>query len=400
MSIEARQGVVSGRKLGVFGALMLCVAVVVVVTGIASREKGNADLQAATEVMAIPTVAVTQPSTRALKSALEIPGRLEAYSRAPIYARVSGYVKTWSADIGAQVKAGQLLAEIEAPDLDQQLLQARADLASAESAATLSEATLTRRKSLVASNFVSAQEIDERTADLRNRKAAVKAQSANVERLEALAGYKKIVAPFDGVVTARDTDLGALITGGAGSGPPMFVVSDITRLRVYVNVPQSYVPMVKIGAKATLTTPEYPTRPFTATVEASSQVVDVATGTTRMQLALDNKNRELMPGSYASVRIDLERETQPLHIPASALIFDAKGLRVATVDLQDRIAFRQVTIARDLGRDIEIASGLSADDRVIVTPPDGVAEGDQVRVTGGGGDGKPAAMNAKPHDKG
>src|SRR5262249_49683227 len=199
-------------------------------------------------------------------------------------------------DIGAKVKAGQVIAESEAPDLDQQLLQARADLASQEASARLSEATLTRRKSLVASNFVSAQEIDERTADLSNKKAAVKAGQANVERLEALAGYKKITVPFDGIVTARDTDVGALINAGGGSGPAMFVISDVGKLRVYVNVPQSYVPAIKIGAKAIITVPEYPNRSFPATVEASSQAVDVSSGTTRMQLGLDNAGGELMPG--------------------------------------------------------------------------------------------------------
>ena len=194
-----------------------------------------------------------------------------------------------------------MIAEIEAPDLDQQLLQARADLASQQASAKLSEATLTRRKSLIASNFVSMQEIDERTADLSNKKAAVNSGQANVERLEALAGYKKITVPFDGVVTARDTDVGALINAGGGTGPAMFVISDISKLRVYVNVPQSYVPAIKIGAKAVISMPEYPNRTFAATVEASSQSVDVGSGTTRMQLALDNAKGELMPGGYANV---------------------------------------------------------------------------------------------------
>ena len=173
-------------------------------------------------------MAVVLPDARVLNATIDLPGRLEAYSRAPIFARVSGYLKSWNVDIGAQVKAGQVIAEIEAPDLDQQLLQARADLASQQASAKLSEATLTRRKSLIASNFVSMQEIDERTADLSNKKAAVNSGQANVERLEALAGYKKITAPFDGVVTARDTDVGALINAGGGAGPAMFVVSDIS----------------------------------------------------------------------------------------------------------------------------------------------------------------------------
>ena len=294
---------VSRRKLGIFAVVALIGAGLIVATGIRAREDQGSKLKEWTDNQAVPSVAVALPNARALNPTLDLPGRLEAYYRAPIFARVSGYLKSWSADIGAKVKAGQVIAEIEAPDLDQQLLQARADLASQQASARLSEATLNRRKTLVASNFVSAQEIDERTADLSNKKAAVNSGQANVERLEALAGYKKITVPFyDGVITARDTDVGALINAGGGSGLAMFVVSDITKLRVYVSVPQNYVPSIKIGAKAVLTMPEYPNRTFPATVEASSQSVDVSSGTTRMQLALDNANGELMPGGYANAR--------------------------------------------------------------------------------------------------
>jgi len=376
---------VSRRKLSIFGIIAGIAAVLIVITGIRAREDSGVKLREWTDNQAIPTVAVTLPDAKVLNATLDLPGRLEAYQRAPIYARVSGYLKGWSADIGAQVKAGQVIAEIEAPDLDQQLLQARADLTSQQASAKLSEATLTRRRSLLASNFVSMQEIDERTADLSNKKAAVNSGQANVERLEALAGYKKITVPFDGVVTARDTDVGALINAGGGTGPAMFVVSDISKLRVYVNVPQSYVPAIRIGAKAIISMPEYPTRTFAATVEASSQSVDVSSGTTRMQLALDNAKSELMPGGYANVKLSLQRDAVPLHIPASALIFNQNGLRVATVGPDDKVLFKTVTIARDLGRDIELASGVTADDRIIIAPPDGIADGDQVRVAAGKG---------------
>ena len=389
---------VSGRKLGIFGVLAGLAAVLVVVTGIRAREDASAKLREWTDDQAIPTVAVVAPDARALSPTFDLPGRLEAYYRAPIFARVNGYLKSWSVDIGARVKAGQVIAEIEAPDLDQQLLQARADLASQQASAKLSEATLTRRKTLIASNFVSMQEIDERTADLSNKKAAVNSGQANVERLEALAGYKKITVPFDGVVTARDTDVGALINAGGGSGPAMFVVSDITKLRVYVNVPQSYVPAIRIGAKAVITMPEYPNRTFAATVESSSQSVDVNSGTTRMQLGLDNSGGELMPGGYANVRLSLQREGVPLHIPASALIFNQNGLRVATVGSDDKVLFKTVTMARDLGREIELASGLAPEDRIIVAPPDGIADGDQVRVAGAKG--RPAKVSEKQDVKG
>jgi RND family efflux transporter MFP subunit len=389
---------VSRRQLGIFGIVAGLVAVIAVVTGIRAREDSSAKLREWTDNQAIATVAVVLPDAKVLSASIDLPGRLEAYYRAPIFARVSGYLKSWSADIGAKVKAGQVIAEIEAPDLDQQLLQARADLASQEASAKLSEATLTRRKSLIASNFVSMQEIDERSADLSNKKAAVKSGQANVERLEALAGYKNITVPFDGVVTARDTDVGALINAGGGSGPAMFVVSDVSKLRVYVNIPQSYVPAIKIGAKAVISMPEYPNRTFDATVEASSQSVDVGSGTTRMQLALENPNGELMPGGYANVRMSLQRDAVPLHIPASALIFNQSGLRVATVGPDDKVLFKAVTIARDLGRDIELGSGLSADDRVIVAPPDGLSDGDPVRVAGSKA--KPATVSEKQDVKG
>ena len=400
MPTEPRQPV-SRRKLGIFGLAAVIGAGLIVATGIRAREDSDAKLKEWTDAQAIPSVAVALPSGRALSPTIDLPGRLEAYSRAPIFARVNGYVKSWSADIGAKVKAGQVIAEIEAPDLDQQLLQAKADLASQQSSARLSEATLNRRKTLLASNFVSMQEIDERTADLANKKAAVNSGQANVERLEALAAYKNITAPFDGVVTSRETDVGALINAGGGAGPAMFVVSDITKLRVYVNVPQNYVPAIRIGAKAVLTMPEYPNRTFAATVEASSQSVDVASGTTRMQLALDNANGELMPGGFANVRLPLQRDAVPLHIPASALIFNKDGLRVATVGPDDKVLFKIVTIARDLGKEIELASGLAAEDRIIVAPPDGIADGDQVRVVGAGNkDGKPATASEKQDVKG
>jgi membrane fusion protein, multidrug efflux system len=381
---------VSRWKLGLFGLVAGIALVFAVVTGIRAREDSETKLKEWTDDQAIPTVAVTLPDAKVLHATLDLPGRLEAYYRAPIFARVSGYLKSWSADIGTHVKAGEVMAEIEAPDLDQQLLQARADLTSQQASAALSEATLNRRKTLIASNFVSMQEIDERTADLNNKKAAVKSGEANVERLEVLAGYKKITAPFDGVVTARDTDVGALINAGGGGGTPMFVVSDIKKLRVYVNVPQNYVPAVKMGAKAIISAPEYPNRTFTATVEASAQSVDVGSGTTRMQLGLDNANGELMPGGYASVKLNLQRDTVPLHVPASAVIFDQSGLRVATVGADDKVKFKRVTIARDLGRNIELGSGLSAQDRVIVAPPDGLADGEQVRIAGAKGNGKDA----------
>jgi RND family efflux transporter MFP subunit len=375
---------VSRRKLGAAGAVVAVGLGVIVVTGITARQKGDAHLREWTDAQAVPTVAVAPPDAKLLVTTINLPGRLEAYYRAPIFARVSGYVKSWTVDIGAKVRSGDVLAEIEAPDLDQQLLQARADLLNAQAAARLSEATLKRRQTLLTQNFASQQDIDERTADLNSKTALVKASQANVDRLEVLASYKKLTAPFDGIVTARDTDVGTLINSGGG-GAPMFVISDIRKLRVYVNVPQTFVPLVKVGTRATISLPEYPSRSFQAVVESASQSIDSATATSRMQLGVPNEAGELLPGSTGTVRLELTNDAQPLHIPASALIFDQSGLRVATVGPGDKVVFRKVTIARDLGREIEIASGLNADDRVILSPPDGLNEGDPVRVAGATG---------------
>ena len=398
MPTETRMPV-SRRKLGIFAVLAVAGALTLVVSGIRAREDTDAKLKEWTDDQAVPPVAVIYPDPGALTATIDLPGRLEAYYRAPIFARVQGYLKSWNADIGAKVKSGDVIAEIDAPDLDQQLLQARADLANQQASAKLSEVTLARRKTLIASNFVSMQEIDERTADLSNKNAAVNSSQANVERLEALAGYKKITVPFDGIVTARNTDVGALINAGGGSGPPMFIISDIKKLRVYVNVPQTFVPMVKIGGVAKIVVPEYPTRTFEATVEASSQAVDVTSGTTQMQLGLDNAAGELMPGGFANVKIVLQRgDSVPLHIPSSALIFDQKGLRVATVTSDNKILFKPVTIARDLGREIELAGGVTVEDRVISAPPDGIVDGDPVRVVDTKG--RPATATVKQGKKG
>jgi len=397
MPTESRSPV-SRRKLGIFSIVAVIAALMLVVSGIRAREDSSAKLREWTDNQAIPPVAVIYPDPGVLSATIDLPGRLEAYYRAPIFARVNGYLKSWRADIGARVKAGEVIAEIDAPDLDQQLLQARADLANQQASAKLSEVTLARRKTLIASNFVSMQEIDERTADLSNKNASVNASQANVERLEALAGFKKITVPFDGIVTARATDVGALINAGGGSGPPMFVVSDIGKLRVYVNVPQTYVPAIRIGAKAVISVPEYKDRTFDAMVEASAQSVDVNSGTTQMQLALDNAAGELMPGAFTNVRLNLQRDGVPLNIPASALVFDQNGLRVATVGPDDRVLFKTVKIARDLGRNIELASGVSLEDRIINTPPDGIVDGDQVRVVSTKG--RPATVSAKQGEKG
>jgi RND family efflux transporter MFP subunit len=294
---------------------------------------------------------------------------------------VGGYLKEWTADIGTAVKSGQLLAEIDAPDLDQQIMQAEAAVASAQANLSLSKATLERGHSLIASGSVSKQDMDQRQADAANKQGLLRAAQANYDRLKVLETFKRITAPFDGLVTARNTDVGMLINAGGG-GSPMFVVSDTARLRAYVNVPQNYVPSIKIGTKAQISVPEYPGRNFPATVEASSQSVDASSGTTRMLLVVDNAQGELMTGAFANVSFELPHPEIAVNVPASALIFDESGLQIATVDSNNRVVLKAVTISRDMGKVVEIGSGLTAEDRVITSPPDGIASGDAVRIVG------------------
>ena len=393
MSLDPARPVVSRRGLRLAAIAVAAVVVFLVVQGIATRKMADARLSEWTESQAIPVVAVARPDTRGKQATIELPGRLEAYSQAQIYARVSGYIKDWKVDIGAPVKTGQLLAEIDAPDLDQQIMQAEADVTSAQANATLSKANLERGQSLIQSGTVSKQDLDQRTADFANKQGLVKSAQANRDRLRVLEKYKRITAPFDGLVTARATDVGALINAGSGGGPALFVISDTSKLRLYVNVPQSYVPSIKIGAKAQISVPEYPGRNFAATVEASAQSVDIGSGTTRMLLIVDNADGELMTGAFANVHLDLSTPDTAINVPASALIFNQNGLRIATVGADDRVVLKAVTIARDLGKEVEIASGLSANDRVMTAPPDGIASGDQVRVAGAPG--APETANAK-----
>jgi RND family efflux transporter MFP subunit len=396
MSPDPVQSVLSRRGLRITAIAAVAIAAVIVVQGITTRKMANARLSEWTEDRALPVVAVAIPDTTGKRTTIDLPGRLEAYSQAQLFARVSGYIKEWSVDIGAPVKVGQLLAEIDAPDLDQQIMQAEADVASAQANAALSTATLARGQSLMTSGSVSKQDLDQRSADSANKQGLVRSVQANLDRLRVLEKYKRITAPFDGLVTGRVADVGTLINAGAGGGPALFVVSDVTKLRAYVNVPQNYVPSIKMGTQAQISVPEYPGRSFPATVEASAQSVDAASGATRMLLLVANPGGELMTGAFANVHLELSAPDTAINVPASALIFNQDGLRIATVGADDRVVLKTVTISRDLGKEVEIASGLSADDRVIASPPDGIASGDMVRIAGSAGTlGAPEAASAK-----
>jgi RND family efflux transporter MFP subunit len=368
------------RKFFLVGGGFALLAVAVVAYGIGTRQAQNSHLQDATEAQAAPVVALVTPTSASNNSGLDLPGRLEAYIQAPIYARVPGYLKSWKHDIGAKVKAGEVLAEIDTPDLDQQLAQGRADLNVARANAKLAQIGAERWQSLASTDAVAKQDVDQRTFTWNANMAQVKAAQANVDRLVAMEGFKRLSAPFDGIITARATDIGALINVGAAGGAQLFVVSETEKLRVYVNVPQNYVPSVPPGTKATIDVPEHPGKTYSGTVEYSSQAVNPSSGTTLMQLIVDNGAGELMPGDYASIHLQMAGAAHVLSVPASALIFDAKGLSVATVEAGNRVLLKPVSIARDLGTVVELASGISPTDRVIQNPPDGIGNGVLVRL--------------------
>ena len=388
------------QRLRWVGGAFLLVAVAIVAQGMVSRAAQSARLHELTEAQAVPTVAIVTPTPAQDHAGLVLPGRLEAYIRAPIYARVPGYLKSWQHDIGEKVKAGDLLAEIDTPDLDQQLKQARADLSVAKANAKLAQISAERWQSLAGTDAVAQQDVDQRTFTLNANIAQVTAAQANVDRLVAEQGFQHLLAPFNGVVTARETDIGALINVGAAGGAELFVVSDTSKLRVYVNVPQNYVPSVPPGTQATIRVPEHPDRTYSGTVEASAQAVNSNSGTTLMQLIVDNSAGEMMPGDYASIHLQMAATSHVLRVPSTALIFDAKGLSIATVGSDNRVLIKPVSLERDLGTAVEIASGLEPSDRVIENPPDGIRTGAPVRLTGVGTLDADARQVRHPNEKG
>jgi RND family efflux transporter MFP subunit len=385
------------RRIGAVGALA---AIAIIAYGLASRASETSRQRHLTEAQAVPTVAIVAPAGVENHTGLDLPGRLQAFITAPIYARVPGYLKDWKHDIGGKVKAGDLLAEIDTPDLDQQLMQARAALSVAEANAKLAQITAERWQSLANTDAVAKQDVDQRTFTWNANIAQVKAAQANVDQLVAEEGFKRLIAPFDGIVTERDTDIGALINVGASGGQQLFVVSETGKLRIYVNVPQNYVPSVPPGTKATISVPEHPDRTYAGTVEASAQSVNPTTGTTLMQIIVDNSAGEMMPGDYASIHLQIAAAPHVLSVPSSALIFDAKGLSIATVDAGNRVVLKPVSIQRDLGAIVELASGLSPNDRVIANPPDGIGNGTEVRLAGAASNAATAGQAKSKNEKG
>jgi RND family efflux transporter MFP subunit len=353
-----------------------------VIWGISSRREANAQLAQETHELAIPTVMVVHPKSVAPQQEIVLPGDMQPYTDAPIYARTNGYLKSWHVDIGAHVKAGQLLAEIDAPEIDQQLEQARADLATAGANLRLAEITATRYKDLMKTESVSQQDVDNATGNLEARRTTVESAKSNVRRLEEMQSFKKIYAPFNGLITARNTDIGALIDSGSGGGPAreLFHIAAVQRLRVYVNVPQIYSPDVQPGLRAELVLSEYPGRRFEGTLVRNSGSISDATRTLLTEIDVDNSSGELRPGSYVEVHLKLPTSVTTFTLPVNTLIFRAAGMQVATVKDGKTITFVPITPGRDFGTEMEILAGLKAEDSVVINPLDSLTNGQDVRL--------------------
>jgi RND family efflux transporter MFP subunit len=365
------------------GALLaigvLLIAALVVVSGIVPRLRARQALQDETARAAAPVVTVIRPTLGAPSEEVVLPGSIQAFVDAPIYARTSGYLKRWYFDIGAHVKQGQLLAEIESPEVDQQLAQAREDLNTAEANLKLAQITATRYTDLFKTDSVAKQDVDNAVQNAAARESAVNAAKANVSRLEQMVGFEKVYAPFTGVVTARNTDTGQLIQSGSSQNRELFHVASIDRLRVFVNVPQAYSHETRPGLNADVTLPEMPGRRFPGTLVRISDSFDPATRTLLVELDVPNKDDQLFPGAFAEVHFKIKSRTGTLIIPATSLIFRSQGLRVPVVR-DGKTLLLPVTTGRDFGNTVEVLTGLTLDAQVVANPPDSLVEGEAVRV--------------------
>jgi RND family efflux transporter MFP subunit len=361
------------------GTILLLAAIGAAVWGVSTRTRALGEVTQETREMAVPTVAVTTPQQAAPQQEIVLPGTMQAFADAAVYARVNGYLKRWTADIGARVQKGQLLAEIDTPELDQQLMQARADLATAEANARLAQTTAERYRDLIKTDSVSRQDLDNANGNLEAKLAAVESARAGVKRLEQLQAFRRIEAPFEGVITARNTEVGALIDSGSNA-KELFHVASMHTLRVFINVPEVYSRAAAPGLKADLTLKEFPDKQFTGTLVRTSNAIDVASRTLLTEIDVDNANGELLAGSYAEVHLKLPTPSTTMKLPVDAVIFKGDGLQVAMIDGANRVRMLSVVAGRDFGDSVEIVSGLSGRERVIVNPPDSLTDGQTVRV--------------------
>jgi RND family efflux transporter MFP subunit len=371
-------------------SLVFVVTVVLAIVGIVQRQHADTVLAKYTTTVAAPTVAIEQPVPQQSAQEVVLPGNMQPFTQAPIYAQTPGYVKAWYHDIGSHVSKGELLAIIETPTLDQQLAQAKADLATAQGTAKLAAVTAGRYQDLIGRNAVSQQDTDNAVTQLQTTATAVNAAAANVRRLEEQQSFERIVAPFDGVITARNIDVGQLITAtgstitaGAGTtvgNKDIFDISALRVLRVFVNVPQIYAPEAKVGVTASLTLPQYPGRKFDGKLVRTANAVDPTTRTLLAEVDVDNSSGDLLAGSYTEVHLHTSNPAPALIVPTSALILETDGLRVGTVDANSVAHLIRVTAGRDFGTSVEILTGLEQGQGVIANPPDSLTDGEKVRV--------------------
>jgi RND family efflux transporter MFP subunit len=381
----------SRKRLMLVGIGGLTLAALLVANGLAARTRHEHAVDAWTQQQALPVVNVIQPSRNAQGDTLRLPAHLDAWSKAPINARVSGYLKSWSVDIGSKVNAGQILAQIDSPELDQQLAQTRAHLAQEQATARIAQTTASRWQHLLATHSVSQQDVDVKVSGAAAARADMQAAAADYQRLSDLEAYKTIRAPFAGTITARNTDIGQLIKADNGGMTPLFNMADTQRLRLYVPVPQNYASVITPGMRVQLTVPEHPGQTFSATLLGDSTAVDPRSGTLLAQFEADNTGGALMPGDYAEATLKVAGDNHAVSIPASALIFRAKGTQVATLDSAGHVHLRDIHIAMDLGDRLVIDQGLTPADRIVDNPPDALRENDPVQLADAGGAHAPKA---------
>src|SRR6202795_4881345 len=371
----------SRRSLLTAAAATVLLAGAVVFYGFIDRAQSKQEVVQWTNTQATPTVALAQLVPGTTHQTLTLPGNIQPFNRAEIFARVNGYVKAWDHDIGSPVKAGQVLASIDAPDLDQQLSQAKATLASVEANEQIATLTANRNNILLQKQIVAQQLADQTTADAKAKQAVVDANEANVRQLEAMQSFKTLSAPFDGVVTARNVELGQLINSG-GSGQPLFEVSDSHRVRIFVQVPQSFSAGLKPGLKATFEMPQYPGVQFDATLSHISKAINATSHSMQVELQADNAAGKFFGGSYCNVHFEVPTPANLVTIPSTALVTGNQGTEVAILDSHDKVVLKTVQLGRDFGDSVEVIAGLSRSDRIINNPSETLASGDTVRVAG------------------
>jgi RND family efflux transporter MFP subunit len=368
------------RRLILVVIICLVAAAAIAANGLINRSRSKQELMQWTAAQAPSTVALAKLAPGDAEQRLILPGDVQPYNKAAIYARVSGYLKSWEQDIGASVTAGQVLASIEAPDLDQQLAQARATLASAKANYDIAVVTANRYNILVQKQSIAQQTADQSAADAAAKKAVMDATEANVRQLEAMQSFKQILAPFNGVVTQRNTDIGALINAGSTAGQQLFEVSDLSRVRIYVQVPQAFSADLDPGVKATFEMPQYPGRKFDATLVTTSKTVNATSRSVLVELQADNPDGKLLGGAYCRVDFQIPGDPRMVRLPATALMPVNRGSQVAILGDGNKVVLKSVQLGRDFGDSVEVTAGLTPQDRVIDSPPETLRTGDTVEL--------------------